>query len=139
VPLDGTRYLRSVTRSEPIDDRNTPAQVAHPIIASAIHLPNTVGDRVMSYVSARPIHCTSPAVRRRDQPLATRLPGESVSLLTTSPEGAEHASPLVRELSSGTVTGCVAALTPTGTQHPQGAKTGHRTGCGAWTAALRRP
>jgi hypothetical protein len=60
VPLVGTRYLRSATRSEPIDDRITPALIERPIIASGTHQPNTVSDRVMGYLSTRPGRNSSP-------------------------------------------------------------------------------
>jgi hypothetical protein len=73
VPLVGTRYLRSVTRSEPIGDRNTPALIERPIIAPRTRQANTVRERVMSCLMDGSTHNTSPEAWRGADGSGSRL------------------------------------------------------------------
>jgi hypothetical protein len=48
----------------PTDASHSGPRTGHPIIASAIQMATTVGDRVMSYPSVRPGHCIAPDMWR---------------------------------------------------------------------------
>ena len=63
----------AVTPQTAQSDHNSAAQVVRPIIALVIHLPNTVGDRVMSYRLTPTGRNSSPVLWRGRERLGSRI------------------------------------------------------------------